>query len=154
MIGQHMGRSESEEAKGTLVYITKLTAICLLIISALTYPFANLIAGLYSSDAEVVRIAAMLIRTASLSMPTLWAMSFILPAGLKGAGDAKYTMVISIASMWVFRVGFGYILCIHAGLGVLGVWLGMYIDWVFRGIMFYLRLKSGKWKNNVVIKVN
>lgn len=154
IIGQYMGRRDSDGANDTLVYVTKLTAICLLIISSLTLPFANIIARLYSTDTEVINIAAMLIRTASLSMPTLWATSFILPAGLKGAGDAKYTMIISILSMWLFRVGGGYILCTTLGLGVLGVWLGMYIDWVFRGIMFYGRLKSGKWKNNVVIKAN
>jgi Na+-driven multidrug efflux pump len=28
----------------------------------------------------------------------------------------------------------------------------MYIDWLVRGTLYYLRLRSGKWKEHVVIK--
>lgn len=152
MVGQSMGRGDSENAKDVLLYLTKLTSVCLLVISLFTFPFARLLASMYTNADDVISIAAGLIRTAALSMPTFWALSFILPAGLKGAGDGKYTMIVAIFSMWAFRVGFGYLLCIPLGLGVLGVWLGMYIDWVIRGIFFYMRLQRGKWKENVVIK--
>jgi len=154
MVGQSMGRGESNEAKSTLLYLTKIASFCMLLISALAFPFARILASLYTNDTEVITIAASLIRTAAFSLPIFWPLSFILPSGLKGAGDAKYTMVIAIFSMWVFRIGTGYILCVSAGLGVMGVWFGMYIDWVVRTIFFYGRLQGEKWKNKVVIKTS
>ncbi|MDU3076577.1 MAG: FMN/FAD transporter, partial [Mixta calida] len=70
---------------------------------------------------------------------------WVLPAGLKGARDARYTMYVSMLSMWGARVVAGYLLGIVLGMGVVGVWLGMFLDWLVRGICFWRRLISGKW---------
>lgn len=152
LVGQYMGRGESDEAKSTLLYLTKVTSLCLLVLCAFTYPFASMLASMYTQSSDVIEIAAGLIKTSAISMPTLWAVSFILPAGLKGAGDAKYTMVTAIFGMWAFRITLGYILGVPLGMGVLGVWIGMYVDWLVRGTLFYIRLKSGKWRDKVVIR--
>lgn len=152
LVGQHMGRGESDEAEGTLIYLVKSASVCLFAICALVFPFAGLLASMYINNRDVVEIAATLTRTAIITVPVSWAASFVLPAGLKGAGDAKYTMFVSVFSMWVFRIVMGYILGIPLKMGVIGVWTGMYIDWAVRGVLFYLRLKSGKWKRNVVVK--
>jgi putative MATE family efflux protein len=152
MVGQRMGQGDSDGAREDMLYLVKLTSISLLAICAAAFPTAKVLSALYTSDTEVINISADLIRSMIFAMPFFWALSFILPAGLKGAGDGKYTMVAAIFSMWVFRIGAGYILCIPAGFGVLGVWIGMYVDWVVRSILFFVRLKKGKWRNNVVIR--
>ena len=36
-------------------------------------------------------------------------------------------------------------------MGVLGVWIGMYVDWLFRSILFVIRYKRGKWLNKRVV---
>ena len=46
---------------------------------------------------------------------------------------------------------FGYILARNLGLGVIGVWMAMQIDWVFRSTLFLLRMKSGKWETKVLV---
>lgn len=152
LIGQHMGKGEKEEAAETSMYLVKLTSACLLIACAVIFPLARLVASAYTTSPEVIGLSALLIRSSLVSMPLLWAVSFILPAALKGAGDAKYTMIVSIASMWAFRITMGYIIGIPLKQGVAGIWYGMYIDWLVRGVLFYVRLKRGKWKNNSVIR--
>ena len=147
---EHMGRGEGDQAQSTILYLTKATSLCMLVITLITFPFSRLLAAAYTSNPDVIPLAASLIKTSLLSMPLLWAVSFIIPAGLKGAGDAKFTLLVSVFGMWAFRVTTGYVLGIPLGLGVMGVWLGMYIDWLVRGILFYIRLKRGKWKNNIV----
>jgi Na+-driven multidrug efflux pump len=37
------------------------------------------------------------------------------------------------------------VLGVVLGLGVTGVWLGMFSDWMIRGACYYWRLKSGRW---------
>jgi Na+-driven multidrug efflux pump len=61
--------------------------------------------------------------------------------------------------MWVFRVGGSYILALESvsvfglftlpgfGLGVLGVWVAMTVDWVFRTVFFTVHYLRGKWLN-------
>jgi len=66
-------------------------------------------------------------------------------------------MVVSTFSMWVFRVALAYFMAQDVvslfgivsfgglGMGVMGVWVAMTIDWVFRTILFLWRFLSGKW---------
>lgn len=153
MVGQSMGKGEAEEAGDTMLYVVKFSAVCLFVLSAFVFPFAKVLVSLYSNDAEVIALASDIVRLMAITTPLFWSQSFVLPSGLRGAGDAKYTMVTAIIGMWAFRVTLGYILGVSLGLGVQGVWMGMYADWVVRGTMYYFRLKGGKWKLKTVIRV-
>ncbi|MFV0364775.1 MAG: MATE family efflux transporter [Suipraeoptans sp.] len=81
----------------------------------------------------------------------VWSISFVLPSAFRAAGDAKACMIIAITSMWIFRIGFAYLLGKYFELGILGVWVAMIIDWCFRSIMFGIRYFRGTWKNKHVI---
>jgi Na+-driven multidrug efflux pump len=54
--------------------------------------------------------------------------------------------------MWLFRITLGYLLGAVFNFGLVGVWLGMVIDWVVRGTLYYIRFKKGKWKHKPLIK--
>ena len=69
----------------------------------------------------------------------------------RAAGDARFTMTVSIVSMWAFRVGFCYLAVLCFGGGLLSIWMGMYLDWVFRSLCFYLRFRRGSWLEQSVI---
>ena len=81
----------------------------------------------------------------------IWPLSFTLPNVLRAAGDAKYTMEVSVFSMWVFRVASSYFFAGTMGLGVLGVWIGMYVDWAFRTLLFVIRYRRGRWLEKRVV---
>lgn len=152
LVGQYMGRGEKDEASDTMMYLTRLASFCMLLLCMITYPLAVPLARLYSSSTDVVMLAAHLIRLTSVATPPLWPLAFVLPAGLKGAGDTRYTMVTSFLGMWAFRIVLGYILGVSLKLGVAGVWMGMFTDWLVRGVLYYSRLKKGKWMQNAVIQ--
>lgn len=56
--------------------------------------------------------------------------------------DAKFTMVVSIFSMWLFRIAFAYFFVRVMNTGVMGVWYGMFIDWIFRAVLFGWRFRG------------
>jgi Na+-driven multidrug efflux pump len=76
----------------------------------------------------------------------VWPLSFTIPNTLRAANDVGFCMWISIASMWIFRIGFSYILGQYVGLGVFGIWVAMTIDWAFRALCFTLRYRGTKWE--------
>ena len=72
-------------------------------------------------------------------------MSFTLPNALRAAGDVRFPMVVSIASMVTFRIALSVVLGIGLGLGAVGVWLAMIADWCCRIVCFTLRYRGGQW---------
>lgn len=101
---------------------------------------------LYSLTPETLQTATLLIRVHSIGAIFLYPESFMLTNTLRAAADVKYPMVVSILSMWIWRIGFSYILGIYFHMGVLGVWVAMLSDWLCRSICFGLRFRSGVWK--------
>lgn len=69
----------------------------------------------------------------------MWPLSFTLPNVLRACNDVRFTMIVSIFSMWTFRILFSYIIGVHFGLGAIGVWIAMLLDWAFRIICFVWR---------------
>ncbi|SFC55702.1 MATE family efflux transporter [Clostridium uliginosum] len=150
LVGQYIGRDDIKGAKSTLIYLTKFGTVCLVSIGLLFIPIAGWVSSLYTDSPEVISISATLIRSNSIAL-LIWPISFILSAGLKGAGDTRYTMLTAFIGMWIFRIFTGYILGVVFGFGVLGVWIGMYADWAIRGTMYCFRLKGEKWLKHKVI---
>ena len=69
----------------------------------------------------------------------IWPLAFTIPHSLRASLDARFTMTISVFSMWVFRIGFAYLFVYIFQTGVIGVWYGMFIDWIFRAAVFVWR---------------
>lgn len=152
MVGQAMGRRDTDEAASLMKYMVWLAVAAQVFMGLVTYPIAPGIAGLYSQEPKIILLASQLFRMSLIVSPIAWSWSFLLPSGLKGAGDVKFTMITSVIGMWTFRIVLGYLFAIPMKLGVVGIWLGMYVDWIVRGILYGLRLKGGRWKFMCVLK--
>lgn len=144
IVGSRLGRGQLGQPERLLRFIFGLSSIGLCLLALLTVPFAGLLAQFYTQDPEVIHVVKMLVWLNAAFMP-FWAASWVLPAGLKGARDARYTMWVSLLSMWGGRIVAGYLLGIVLGFGVVGIWLGMVLDWMIRGWFFWHRMNSGRW---------
>lgn len=151
LVGQHMGRDDDKGAEKCLSYITKLSTVLLAIVGILSILFSRHLPSLYTGNNDIIKLSSKVLIANAFAM-IIWSSAFTLPAGLKGAGDAKYTMVTSIIGMWLFRIVLGNFLGNTMKFGLLGIFLGMYTDWLVRGILYIIRFRSGKWKNHVVVK--
>ena len=80
----------------------------------------------------------------------IWPLAFSLPNTLRAAGDVRYTMIVSVVSMWVFRVLLSYVLAWY-GLGIKAVWISMMTDWVVRSMLFTARYCGNRWLQKKVV---
>ena len=64
---------------------------------------------------------------------------------IRAAGDVRFSMVVSILSMWIFRVSLVMVLVRVFEMGPIAVWIGMFTDWTVRAIVFSVRVKNRKW---------
>ena len=144
IVGKRIGMGQIYQPTRQLKFIFHLTSLLLCFLAFVSIPFAGLLSSLYTNDHEVIEISKHLLWFNALFTP-FWASSFVLPYGFKGAKDASYTMWVAIGSMWMCRIVVGYIFGVYFGYGVIGVWFGMFLDWIVRSFFFYHRLISGKW---------
>ena len=107
--------------------------------------------GCFSLSGEAFAITVQLLQTFFHLCHAHLAAQFCASERFACSGDAKYTMEVSVFSMWVFRVASSYFFAGTLKMGVLGVWIGMYVDWVFRSLLFVIRYKRGKWLNKRVV---
>ncbi len=151
LVGQRIGRGEADDVKKTIFFAIKLGMAMMAVMCIICFPLNNLIITIYRAEPASAEILKQVLGSAYIASPIFWAMSFLLPAGLRATGDVRYTMFVAIFSMWVFRIFVGYFFGIALGWGLLGVWIGMYTDWFVRGVLFYFRLIGDKWKTKSVI---
>ena len=149
VVGQCIGAQEYDQAKK---YMLKLTGVAYLAMGALNLIvlcFMGPVIGIFQLQPETVGLATEVLFWQSICCLVLWPAAFVLPNGLRAANDVKFTMLVSIFSMWIFRIGFSYLLT--PMFGVLGTWIAMWIDWVVRIILFAWRLFSNRWRNRQII---
>lgn len=128
-----------------IVYVS-LFAANILVVLAVPY-----IIKIYGLSAEASQYAHKILIYHSICAVTIWPLSFSLPNTLRAAADVTYTMILSIISMWIFRIGFSVVLGVYCHTGVFGVWVAMTIDWLFRAVCFSIRYLRGKWKHAALV---
>lgn len=145
IVGQDIGANNKKLAVSNSKYLIKITYIGDWICKILLFIIAPYIVAIFSLSDSATDMAVTVLRCFSVAALPIWPLSFTLPNALRGAGDVKFTMLISILSMWVCRIVISYMLVIWCNLGILGVWIGMFADWYVRGISYLIRFSSKKW---------
>ncbi|KJZ85329.1 MULTISPECIES: MATE family efflux transporter [unclassified Clostridium] len=151
VIGQCVGAGDYAQADFYTKKLLKITYIGTIVISLAEILLLPWILNLYTLSAEVTNLTYILVIIHNCLAIIFWPLSFTLPNSLRASGDVRFTMIVSISSMFILRISFGYILGIIFNLGVIGVWLAMGADWMLRSIIYVLRFKNGKWREFKVI---
>ena len=82
----------------------------------------------------------------------MWPGSFVFPNILRSMNDVRVTMLISVGSMLIVRVGCSYLIASWIDSGVLAVWIAMILDWLVRIAGFCWRYHSNAWTKLVHLK--
>lgn len=151
VVGQCVGAGDYKQARHYTTLLLKLAYGAMLVTNLLAIIFSGTLVGLFNLTPETAVVARQLLIIHSGMGILLWPASFTLPNALRAAGDAKFTMVVSMASMWIFRIGMSFLLGSFLGLGVVGTWIAMTIDWVVRVIFFAWRYKGNRWEQKKLI---
>ena len=153
VIGRCIGAGDTRQA----VHYTKLLVGCsylsMLIMGSALFFSADFLVTLFNLSPEAMAMASQVLNFCAIANMLFWPMAFTLPNSLRAAGDAVFTMVVSLTTMFVCRVALSYVFACSwgLGLGLLGVWLAMFCDWIVRAVCFLWRYWRGSWKKIHVI---
>lgn len=151
VVGESLGAGRREEA---VYYIKKLCIISEIIVAAsclVMYALVRPITHFGGMEPASAKMCIFMVTWITIVKPLVWVMAFIPAYGLRAAGDVKFSMTVSVLSMWLCRVTLAMILARVFHMGPMAVWIGMFTDWTIRCVIFTIRFKNRKWLNHQVI---
>ncbi len=151
VVGQCVGARDHAQARRYTKLLLGWTYAVMTLTNLAVMLLAEPLIGMYHVGAETNRMAFEVMAVYCILCAVVWPLSFTTPNALRAAGDARFTMTVSMFSMWIFRIGFSYILGSWMQIGLFGVWLAMEIDWVVRALFFTIRFLGKKWEKSNVI---
>ncbi|HSV89267.1 MAG TPA: MATE family efflux transporter [Bacteroidales bacterium] len=148
-VGQNLGANKPERVSAGLKSTLIMSSIVSLAVTSIAWIFGRQIMGIFSADQEVIEIGYQYLTIVS-TFYILFSAMFATNGVLRGAGDALMPMLITLFSLWIFRIPSSYFLSLEMGTN--GIWWGIPIAWFVGWIFSHLYYKSGKWKNKVIAK--
>lgn len=151
VVGETLGAGHKEEA---VYYIKKLCIIAevTLVLSCIfMYAITRPITIFGGMEPESAKLCIFMVTCITIVKPLIWDMAFIPAYGLRAAGDVKFSMTVSVLTMWLCRVTLATVLARVFHMGPMAVWIGMFTDWGIRNIIFTIRFHSRKWLQHKVI---
>ena len=147
VIGQCMGSNDTEQAQNYFKKLLKITVAISLGWNILIFAITPFVVNVFAIDEETKEIVIMLVLIHNVFNSLAYPFADPLGKGLRATGDVNFTTVISLLTTIGVRLIFSIFFGITLNLGVIGIAFAMCLDWSIRGIIFWLRFKSGVWKN-------
>jgi len=134
LVGQSIGAEDRPMAQRFGRIASNIGAIGMALTGVLLFFFAEPIIGLFSRDTQVILLGGVLLRIVAFAQPAE-AFSTIYAGALRGAGDSRWPFYINLIGVWGFRIGLSliFVFVFHGGLPSL--WIAMFCDLTFRGIV-------------------
>ena len=151
VVGQCLGAGCKDQA---VYYIKKLTAWAEAVVIAsclIVYMISGTAVKLAGMEPDAAELCLKMVLIITVVKPIFWAMSFIPAYGFRAAGDVKYTMTVSSLTMWLCRVAGSIFMIRVLHLGILSVWIGMFMDWGVRAVIYRIHFVRGTWLEKSVI---
>ena len=113
-----------------------------------TTPYAylggNLLIGIYNTTPEVVAAGSAVLLLIGFAQP-VQAEQFIISGGLRGAGDTRFSAMVTTFTVIVVRSGLAVFTIRYLNMGLWGAWIAMLSDQILRTVLMYYRYSTGKW---------
>ena len=153
VVGQCVGAGETEQAKRYTKKMIGAATVTMVVLYGGIFLLRNQLVLLYDFESEALEAAAYYTGVLALiAMGSLYSFAFVPLSAFRAAGDVRYAVTIAVTSMFAFRVGLCYVLnALFPGLQLMGIFIGMGVDWIVRTVMNIWRYRSGKWLHKRLI---
>ena len=144
LIGRSLGEEKPEMAKVYGATCQRMGAAISLVLAVCYLLGGRFLYSLYFQEAHIIAMGVEIMRVIVVIV-VLQISQVIYMGCLRGAGDVLFTTVASTISVTFVRTISSYGLCYTAGLGLIGIWLGIVCDQLCRFILTKWRFRSGVW---------
>lgn len=148
LVGQNLGAGKPERSAEAAWKTAGISILITGFVSVMFFTFPRQIASFFISDPKVIEIAMGYLKILAMSQMFM-AAEIVFEGGFAGAGNTVPPMVVSIAGS-LARIPLAYLLAVHWGIGINGVWWAVTSTSVVKGIVLMLWFRQGKWKSKKI----
>ncbi len=144
LLGQSLGKRRYDMA---VIYMrfTRIVGFCVsACVGVLVVIFRSKIVGIYNSTPEVIAAGSAILLLIGCAQP-IQAEQFIISGGLRGAGDTRFSAMVTAVTVLLIRSGLATLTIRVFGWGLWGAWIAMLSDQIVRTLLMYYRYSTGKW---------
>ena len=157
LVGQFLGKGRPDLAEKssysglhlTFIYMVSISVAYVVIPGIFIAPFAAKADPAIFS--EISGLSVVLLRFVAV-YSIFDTMNIIFSSALKGAGDTKFVMYMTVIIGWVVMVIPTYVSITVFNFGIMACWICATLFVITLGIGFTLRFLNGKWKTMLVIE--
>ncbi len=151
LVGRALGEGDVEGANVRIRKTLTFSIMMAVIMSTLVYLFARPLISIFTTEEEILSLAKQIFFI-EIFLQIGKNANITLVRCLQATGDTKFPIVVGIIVMWLVAAGMGYVLGVTLGMGLVGVWIAMAADELIRGVIFFIRWRSGAWRKYNLVK--
>ena len=151
MVGQSIGAGKYSRAKLENWETNRQAAIVMAGMGLLFFFFPYALLRLFTTDEAVIELGTLFLKIAAVAQLPL-ALTMVVGGSLRGAGDTRYILTVTLAGMWAVRLPLAFAAAYWWKLGLAYVWCAMAADWFMRMSLLLIRYQSERWREIQVIR--
>ena len=144
LVGQNLGAGKPERAERAVWITAGWNMLFMALVTGLFVGFAPQFAGVFTTEDEVLRIAATALRVVAYGY-VFYALGMVLRQAFNGSGDTRTPTWIDLICFWAFEIPLAWGLS-RTALGVEGVFWAAAIAYSLSAVVSLLWFRRGTWK--------
>ena len=151
LVGQKVGEGSAKGVKHIVKYSMMVSVSVMSFLGLLFLTIPHLLANIFTNDKEVIAKAAVCLMIGAAEQPFM-GMVQIMKGAFHGSGNTKTPVILGAIGVWIPRLILSYLLAIHFGLGLAGIWIATTVDWMTRACLYFWRFRAHQQKLNETLK--
>ena len=145
LVAQSLGKRRPLQAERFVRVVGRMAVASMSFMALLFLIFAEPLTGLFIEDPRVIGWGTYCVMLAAFEQPTI-ALTYVWGGALRGAGDTRWPMYVTVLGVWIFRMPIVYLCVAVFQLSILSVWAVTALDFLLRSIVLWKRFRTGAWK--------
>ncbi len=142
LVGQNLGRGEQGQASRAAHRAAFLSTLAMVPFALAFVSVPEVLMGAFSSDPATVRAGGLYLLCAG-GAAVFMALEIVYEGAFAGAADTATALKITLP-LTLLRIPLAWGLALHAGLGVMGIWLAIALTTVGKGLLLRLAFRK-RW---------
>ena len=144
LMGQGLGAKKPEQSREDVLLVMKYAIGLMFFLSFFMIFTPEIIVSLFTNDAQTIKEASLYLKIVGISQIPL-AISFVLSGALRGAGDSRRTLKISLTSLWLVRIIPAFLLSWYFE-DIIWVYIAMITDTFVKAFFMWRAFNQGEWQ--------